>query len=176
MNTPSRRNYLISVFSVVVSLLFITPPTIAADFVEGTATVRVDQNEYIIPIECDDAKKPMLGLNTEPARITKKRTNRTSGVRLNIRPWKDTDDLIVTLDRYVAWVSSPPGAGGVLNILQLDMSPISRVVEGIPTLLSYEDWENGERPEGLNDVYIHADCRSRDPEAPSFRKITNTGE
>ena len=159
-------------FSFGLIMLLIVKLAAAQERVEGTATVRVQADEYTIPIECNDAKRPMLGVFTEPARITRERTNRSSGVHLTIRPWKDTDDLIVSLDRYVAWVSSPPGAGGVLNLLKLDMSPLSKIDNGIPALLSYEDWEKGNRPEGLNDVFIRADCRNRDAESPSFRKLT----
>lgn len=44
----------------------------------GTAVVRTDEAEYVIPIECDDATRPELGFSTEPARITREATGRTS--------------------------------------------------------------------------------------------------
>ena len=146
----------------------------AQDRVEGTATITVGDDEYLIPIECNDARRPGRGVFTEPARITKERTGRSSGVRLTMRPWQDTDDVIITLDKYVAWVDAPLGSGGVWNVLKLDMSPANRVVNGVPTPLSYEDWKNRDRPEGLDDVTIRADCRSRDAEAPAYRKLTDT--
>ena len=153
------------------SLLFLGMTATAQDRIEGTAKIVIGDKEYLIPIECDDARRPMRGVKTEPQRITKERTGRTSGVRLNIRPWKETDDIIVTLDRYVAWLPMPLGAGGVLNLLSLDMSPANRPVNGIPTPLTYEDWEAGDRPEGLDNVMIRADCRSRDPAAPAYRVV-----
>ena len=146
----------------------------AQDRVKGTAKITVGDDEYLIPIECNDARRPGRGVFTEPARITKERTGRSSGVRLTMRPWQDTDDVIITLDKYVAWVDAPLGSGGVWNVLKLDMSPASRVVNGVPTPLSYEDWKNRDRPEGLDDVTIRADCRSRDAEAPAYRKLTDT--
>ncbi len=144
--------------------------TFAQDRVEGTAIVRVDAHEYTIPIECTDARKPMLGVYTEPKRVTRERVGRASGVRLTVRPWRDTGDMIVTLDRYVGWALLPPGSGGVLNIT-LDMSPVSRTVDGKPQTLTYEQWKAGERSIGLDNVYIRADCRSRDPDAPAYRKL-----
>ncbi len=146
----------------------------AQERVEGTATITVGSDVYLIPIECNDARRPGRGVFTEPARITRERTGRSSGVRLTMRPWQDSGDVLITLDKYVAWVESPLGAGGVWNVLKLDMSPASRLVNGIPTPLSYDDWENRDRPEGLDDVTIRADCRSRDPEAPAYRKLTDT--
>lgn len=139
---------------------------------KGTAVIRVADSEYTIPIECNDASDPNQGFYTEPARITRQETGRSSGVRLNVRPWKESSDLVVSLDRYVAWVPAPLFAGGEAT---LDMSPASSVKDNMPQALTYERWMNGERPEGLWGVHITADCTARDPQAPTFRKIPAAG-
>lgn len=163
MNTVSYR--------VVVGLgaLLLTAGSVAQDRHNGTAIIRVADNEYTIPIECNDSADPNRGFSTEPARITRERTGRSSGVRLNVRPWKETSDLVVSLDRYVAWVPAPLFAGGAAT---LDMSPASSVKNNMPQALTYERWMNGERPEGLRKVFIQADCSTRDSDAPSFRKVS----
>lgn len=150
-------------------LLLMTSYAAGQDRFEGSATVQVDTNIYTIPIECDDAARPELGFSTEPSRITRERTGRTSGVRLVLRTWKETDMVVISLDRYVAWMPRPPSAAGILE-LTLDMSPVSATVNGMPKLLSYDDWMAGDRPEGLSNVRIVANCQSRDPNAPSFKK------
>lgn len=141
----------------------------------GSAIVRVGDTEYVIPIECYDASRPELGFSTEPSRITRERTGRSNPIRLNVRPWKDTSELIVSLDRYVAWIPMQASSGGVLN-LDIDMSPASSVVDGIPVALTYYRWKTGERAPGLNGVVIIATCGTRDPEAPTSRKMTKAGE
>lgn len=143
---------------------------LAADSANGTAVVRVADSEYTIPIICDDAAHPEVGLLTEPGRITRERTGRSSGVRLTIRRWKETDQVIVNLDRYVAWIPRPETGAGILQ-LSIAMSAASTVKDGMPTALTYEDWVAGDRPEGLDEVSIEADCRKLDADAPSFRKL-----
>ncbi len=152
------------------ALLFIATGTVAQERHDGTAVVRVDDGEYTIPIECDDALRPEHGFSTEPARITRDATGRSSGVRLGVRPYKDTLDLVVSLDRYVAWVPRQASANGILR-MTLDMSPASSLKDGMPVLLTYERWKDGERPEGLADVSFEANCGYRDPMAPAFRKL-----
>lgn len=143
----------------------------AAQRFEGTAIVRVADDEYTIPIECDDVARPELGFSTEPSRITRERTGRTSGVNLRLRGWPDhPGETVVSLDRYVVWMEQPASSGGTLS-LTLDMSPVSVVRGGVPVALTYDMWMAGDRPEGIAGVYIEAQCTSRDPEAPSYRKI-----
>ena len=151
-------------------LLFTAAAGLAQDRHAGTAVVRVDGSEYTIPIECNDATRPELGFSTEVSRITRKATGRTSGVRLTVRRWKDTSDLVISLDRYVAWVPSPASTGGMLS-MTLDMSPASSVRNGTPEALTYDRWIAGERPAGIENVSFEADCTRRDPEAPAFRKL-----
>lgn len=149
----------------------LTASAVAAQRFEGTAIVRVDDDEYTIPIECDDSARPELGFSTEPSRITRERTGRTSGVNLRLRGWPDQPgETVVTLDRYVVWTAQPSSAGGTLS-MTLDMSPVSVVRDGVPALLTYDMWTAGDRPTGISGVYVEAQCTSRDPEAPSYRKI-----
>lgn len=148
---------------------------LAQDRFSGTAIVQVGSSEYTIPIECNDASRPELGLSTEPSRITRQATGRSSGVRLNVRPWKDPTYLVVSLDSYVAWVPVQPSIGGVLT-MTLDMSPASVLKDGVPTALTYDMWMDGERPAGLEDVSLKADCSRRDPAAPAFRKLPVTAQ
>ncbi len=142
----------------------------AAESANGTATIRVDDNEYTIPIVCSDTTSPQIDLYTEPQRITRERTGRASSVRLTIRPWKESTDLIVNLDRYVAWIPRRSIADGILEV-SLSMSPTTSVREGMPVALTYDEWLSGNRPEGLDNVKIVANCGFLDPDAPSFRKI-----
>ena len=137
---------------------------------EGTAVIQTEGNEYTIPIVCEDTARPELGFYTEPQRITRERTGRASQVRLTVRPWKDTSDLSVSLGRYVAWVPSQSSTGGILK-MTFSMSPASYLEEGTPIALTYEDWSNGKRPGGLENVSVEANCSFRDPNAPAFRKL-----
>ena len=141
-----------------------------AERFEGSALVRVGDGEYTIPIECDDAARPELGFSTEPNRITRERTGRSSMVNLRLRPWKDSGQVLVTLDRYAAWMPAPASARGVLS-LTLDMSPASVVRDNAPVALTYEMWTDGDRPQGLAGVEFEARCGERRPEAPSYRRL-----
>lgn len=142
----------------------------AAESANGTATIRVDDNEYTIPIVCSDTTSSEVDLYTEPQRITRERTGRASSVRLTIRPWKETTDLIVNLDRYVAWITQKSIADGIFEI-SLSMSPTTYLRDGIPVALTYDEWLSGNRPEGVDDVRIVTNCGYLDPDALSFRKI-----
>lgn len=153
----------------VMLLLCVELDASAQDRTPGTATVRVDQTEYAIPIECDDPSRPERGFSTEPARVTREATGRTSPIRLTVRRWQDTDELIVTLDRYVAWVAAPSSTGGVLT-MELDMSPASFPRDGLPVTMTYDLWTDGDRPRGLEGVRFEANCAFRDPAAPSSRR------
>ena len=95
-------------------------------------------------------------------------------MRLTIRPWKDTTDMIVNLDRYVAWIPQMTTADGILEI-SLSMSPATSVENGMPVFLKYDEWVAGNRPEGLASVKIVANCGYLDPDAPSYRKLPSAG-
>lgn len=155
-------------------LLIIAGDAQAVEPANGTAIISVDDKEYTIPIVCDDTASPESGLYTEPQRVTRERTGRASGVRLTIRPWKDTSDFMINLDRYVAWVPLPSSGDGVLE-LTLAMSPASSVQGGVPHALTYDEWLAGDRPAGLDGVRIEVNCQFLDPDAPAFRKLPTAG-
>lgn len=142
----------------------------AVEPANGTAIISVDDQEYTIPVVCDDPSNPASGVYTEPQRVTRERTGRASGVRLTIRPWKETTDTIVNLDRYVAWIPLPSSGAGVLE-LTLAMSPASSLQDGVPDALTYDEWMAGDRPEGIDGVRIEVNCQFLDPDAPAFRKL-----
>lgn len=164
MTTTTHRACIVLALWVAVTGAF------AQDRSAGTAVIHVGENEYTIPIECDDASRPELGFSTEPSRITKEATGRTSGLRLGLRRWQETDDVVISLDRYVAWMPRPSSAGGVLK-MTLDMSPVTIMKGGSPVALTYDMWMEGERPQGIQGVSFEAQCSHRDPDAPAFRKL-----
>lgn len=141
----------------------------AQDRFDGTAIVRTDQMEYVIPVVCDDLARPELGFATEPSRVTRAATGRASAANVRLRQWQDSNELLVTLDRYVAWIPMPESLDAVLS-LAIAMSPASIVRDGIPVSVTYDMWASGDRPEGI-EVAIEVDCRSRDPAAPSSRRV-----
>ena len=136
----------------------------------GTAVVVVEDREYTLPIECNDPADAGKGFSTEPSRITRERTGRSSAVRINVRPWKETDELVVSLDRYVAWVPKSVFKGSPVDA-RIDMSPASVVRNNMPVTMTYDIWTSGDRPEGLTGVQVRVDCAVRDPEAPSSRSL-----
>lgn len=136
----------------------------------GSAVVTVEQNEYLIRIECRVQGRPEAGFNTEPNRITREQTGgRYNMVALGLRPWQDTGDVVVSLDRFVAWMPVPTSVGGLLS-LELTMSPTTVTRDGAPALVTYDMWQSGDRPPGREGVRVQVDCNARDPEAPAIRK------
>jgi hypothetical protein len=161
---------------IALSLLMIVPTALIADetprpkLVDGSAVVRVEDAEFKILIRCDDASRPELGFSTEPNRITRAANGgRYNMVNLRLRTWKDTGDVLITLDGYVSWIPQPASKGETLS-LQLDMSPLKVVRDNTPVLLTYDMWTSGDRPPGRKGVEIEAQCGKRDPEAPSYRR------
>lgn len=136
----------------------------------GSAVVTVGESEYTISIECYVSGNAAQGFSTEPGRLVRERTGRSNGVRLTVRPWKNPEYFVISLDRYVAWVPAPAPTSGVLEMI-LDMSPASTPVNGMPEALTFERWMEGDRPEGLSGVRFVADCTRRDPAAPAYRKV-----
>lgn len=142
----------------------------ARDRAPGSAVVTVDENEYLIPIECYEAANASAGFSTEPNRITREQTGRSSMVRLTARPWKETEYWVISLDRYMAWIPAPTRAGPTLE-MTVDLSPSSTINNGIPETLTFEKWMDGMRPEGLTGVTFVANCAERNPDAPAYRKL-----
>jgi len=164
---------------IALAILISTPPVLIADdaprpkLTDGSAMVRVEEAEYKILIRCDDASRPEMGFSTEANRITRAANGgRYNMVNLRLRSWKDTGDVVISLNGYIAWIPQPASAGGTLS-LQLDMSPTKVVRDGTPVLLTYDMWTSGDRPPGRKGVEIEAQCGERDPEAPSYRRISD---
>lgn len=158
------------------------PPGLAAqeptpsesDRFPGSAVVVVDDNEFLIRLECRVQGRPEAGFITEASRITRAETGRTNMVNLRLRPWQDTDDVVVSLEGWVAWMPRPTSVGGVLE-LEIDLASASTMREGTPVLTTYDMWQNGDRPEGRDGVWFEANCSERNPDAPAYRKLGGGG-
>lgn len=173
---PQIRSIYLSIIAL--STFVVAPSAITAQdsprpkLFDGSAVVRVNDGEYKILILCEDASSPELGFLTEPNRVTRANTGgRYNMVNLRLRDWKDTSDVVVTLNRNVAWLPKPTSVGGKLS-LKFDMSPASVLRDNMPVALTYDMWNSGDRPPGYGGVEIEAQCGARDPEAPSYRKVT----
>ncbi|MDH3222190.1 MAG: hypothetical protein OEO23_00630 [Gemmatimonadota bacterium] len=137
---------------------------------EGSAVVTTDRAEYTIRILCDDGARPELGFTTEANRLTRQATGRSNMVNLRLRPWKDTEDVSISLDGGgIAWIPQPTSAGGILS-LDVVLRPGTFVRNGQPVLVTYDMWKAGDIPDGETHVHFEANCASRDPSAPSFRQ------
>ncbi len=140
----------------------------------GSALVVVDDNEFLVRLECRVEGRPEAGFITEANRITREETGRSNMVALRLRPWQDTDDVVVSLEGWVAWMPRPTSVGGVLE-LEVDMAAASSMREGSPVLTTYDMWQNGDRPEGRDGVWFEANCSERNPDAPAYRKLGGGG-
>lgn len=139
----------------------------------GFAVGAVEDSEYLIRIESRVQRSPEAGFITEANRITCRKTGgRYNMVTPRMRPWQDSGDSIVSFEGYVAWIPTPGSAAGVLS-LTLDMAAASVVRDGTPVVVTYDIWRDGDRPAGADGVQFEANCSTRDPEAPRFRKIRN---
>ncbi|MBT8461547.1 MAG: hypothetical protein KJO44_03420 [Gemmatimonadetes bacterium] len=144
---------------------------------EGSAVVRTEggDGEYTIRILCESASQPELGFFTEANRITRQATGgRSNMVNLRLRPWKDTDEVQISSTLGVVWIARPVSTGGVLS-LTLDVVPASFLEDNAPVAMTYDRWTAGERPEGGGTLEFEANCGVRDPEAPSYRRLPDTG-
>ena len=143
----------------------------------GSALVRRQggDSEALIRILCDEAGRPEAGFTTEANRVTRAETggkyNRTS---LRLRPWKDTDDVLITTDWGIAWVPRPASAGGVLD-MDVEVRPNQVQRDGRPVLVTYDMWKAGDVPGDRTVVEFEADCVTRDPAAPSWRRLDPVG-
>lgn len=158
-----------------VLLVVASPPAAAlgrrqAEPSNGVATVRVAQTEYTIPLLCDDAQRPEMGFSTEPGRVTRERTGQSSGVNLRLRTWQDTDLVVVSLDRYVTWMPRPTSVAGVLSV-ETGMSPVTIMQDGAPVAYTYDMWNSGDRPVGLESMSVEARCGLPQPATPAVRNI-----
>lgn len=137
----------------------------------GSAVVTVADAEYLIRIECRIEGRPEAGFLTEANRITRRETGgQYNMVSLRMRPWQDTGESVVSFQGYVAWIPTPTSAAGVLS-MTLDMAAATVVRDGQPVLLTYDMWHEGDRPAGAEGIRFEANCSTRDPDAPAYRKI-----
>ena len=138
----------------------------------GSAVVREKggDGEALVRIECDVASQPEAGFITEPNRITRRETGRSNMGSVRLRPWKDTDDVLITTSWGAAWVPRPTSSGGVLT-MQVDVGPVSFVRDNMPVAVTYEMWKAGDIPSERTTVELEANCNERDPDAPAWRRI-----
>ncbi len=171
-------------FSALVALLSMgvlaSPAEVAAQGAEtpnarhpGSAVVTFGQDEFLIRIECRVPSKPELGLTTEPNRITREEVGRSNGTALRLRPWEDTGDILVNAGGKMAWVPAPTSTGGVLS-MQVELYPTTITRNGAPVLVTYDMWKAGEHSGEATVAQFEANCTTRDPEAPAYRKLTGS--
>ena len=137
----------------------------------GSAVVTDGEHEFLIRIECRTPSRPELGFTTEPNRITREETGRSNGAVLRLRPWEDTGDVIVNLGANVAWIPAPSSSGGVVS-LELELYPAAFQRNGERVLFSYDMWKAGERSGEPARARFRADCSTRDPQAPAYRRLS----
>ena len=143
----------------------------------GSAVVRQQDgdSEALIRIICDEAGRPETGFTTEANRVTRAETGGTyNRASLRLRPWKDTDDVLITTDWGIAWISRPTSTGGVLP-MEVEVRPSRLVRDGMPVLVTYDMWKAGDVPEERTVVEFEANCSTRDPTAPSWRRLDAGG-
>lgn len=143
----------------------------------GSAVVRPQEGdgEALIRILCDEAGRPEAGFTTEANRVTRAETGGTyNRASLRLRPWKETDDVLITTDWGIAWVPRPTSAGGVLS-MEVEVRPGRLVRDGMPVLVTYDMWKAGDVPDERNVVEFEANCSTRDPAAPAWRRVDPEG-
>lgn len=140
---------------------------------EGSALVRRGADEYLIRILCDGSQ-PELGFTTEANRVTRAATGgRSNMVTMRLLPWKDTGDVLISVDGGgQAWVPRPASAGGVLS-MDVVLRPGVVVREGQPVAVTYDMWKAGEVGGEETPVHFEANCTRRDPDAPAYRKVAD---
>ena len=137
----------------------------------GSAVVTDGEHEFLIRIECRTPSRPELGFTTEPNRITREETGRSNGAVLRLRPWENAGDVIVNLGANVAWIPAPSSSGGVLT-MELELYPAAFQRNGERVLFSYDMWKAGERSGEPASARFSANCSTRDPEAPAYRRLS----
>lgn len=139
---------------------------------DGSAVVREKDgdSEVLIRILCDEASLPEAGFTTEANRLTREETGRSNMASLRLRPWQDTNDVLITSDWGVAWIPRPVSASGVLD-MEVEVRPPIVIRNATPVALTYDMWKAGDVADERNVIQFQANCSVRDPEAPAFRKL-----
>lgn len=136
----------------------------------GSAVVRHGDSEALIRILCDEAGRPEAGFTTEANRVTRAETGgRYNRASLRLRPWKDTDDVLITTNWGIAWIPRPTSTAGILS-MELEVRPNKLERDGQPVLVTYDMWKAGDLPAERAVVEFEANCSVRDPDAPSWRR------
>ena len=138
----------------------------------GSAVVREKDgdSEALLRIICDERGRPEAGFITEPNRITRQETGRSNSASLRLRPWQDTDDVLITTTWGVAWIPRPTSSGPTLSI-EVDVGPAGFTRDGMPVAVTYDMWKAGDVPDERTTVVFEANCEVRDPDAPAWRRI-----
>jgi hypothetical protein len=138
----------------------------------GSAVVREKggDSEALIRLLCDEASRPEAGFTTEPNRVTRAETGQSNMASLRLRPWQDTDEVLVTSTWGIAWIPRPASSGGILS-MELEVVPPGFVRDGMPVNVTYDMWKAGDLPPERATVQFEANCSTRDPEAPAYRKV-----
>lgn len=139
----------------------------------GSAVVREQGGdaEALIRILCDERSRPEAGFITEANRITRRETGRSNPASLRLRPWQDTDEVLITTSWGVAWVPRPSSTGGVLS-MEVEVGPAGFTrADGQPVAVTYDMWKSGDLPDERTTVVFEANCEVRDPEAPALRSL-----
>ena len=139
---------------------------------DGSAVVRQKDgdNEALIRILCDEASLPEAGFTTEANRVTRAETGRSNMVSLRLRPWQDTDDVLITSNWGVAWIPRPISTGGVLT-MEVEVRPPTVMRDGSPVGVTYDMWKAGDVPDERRVIEFQANCSGPDPDAPAFRTL-----
>ncbi len=145
------------------------PPTVLAQGGVGKAVVLTDDGEYTVLIECDQ-DRPEHGFRTRPNRVTREATGQNNPINVRLRDWQDTDTVVLSVDRYVAWLPRPTSSGPLLE-LELEMSPNGDQQGGMPVVMTHERWTAGERFPGTRTVRLRVTCGGGEGTVPGFRKL-----
>jgi len=142
------------------------------DLPKGSAVVREKggDSEALIRIICDEASRPEAGFTTEANRVTRAETGRSNMTSLRLRPWQDTNDVLITSNWGVAWIPRPISVGGVLT-MEVEVRPPTLMRDRMPVAVTYDMWKAGDVSDEGRVIEFEANCSARDPGAPGFRKL-----
>ena len=160
-----------------VALLLVPPSAGAQESVrpelhDGSAVVREQggDSEALIRILCDEVSRPEAGFTTEANRVTRAETGRSNQASLRLRPWQDTDDILITSTWGVAWIPRPASAAGALA-MEVEVRPPTLMRDNMPVAVTYDMWKAGDLPDERRVIEFEANCGTRDPEAPAWRRL-----
>ena len=154
---------------IALACLLAVPARAGAQAGLGTAVARVGDHDYTVIIECDQSV-PELGFRTQPNRLTREAIGKSNPINIRLRRWEETDSLVLSVDKYVAWIPRPTSTAGLLEVT-VEMSPNSEVRGGTPTLMTHDRWVAGERFEGGRSIRLRATCSAPAGAAPGTATV-----